>query len=243
MRGIILAGGLGTRLHPLTLVANKHALPIYDKPMVFHIIGYMKEAGITNIMIITGREHCGDLISLVGSGRDLGVDVTYRVQEDADGIAGALRLCEDFAQREPIIVVLGDNLLENGINPIVDEYYKQGGSGGMIAVTEVEDPERFGVATLDRQGRVVKLVEKPEDPETNLAVIGVYIYDEDVWAYLPDLKPSARGEYEITDINNAYLNSASLFCAKVKGWWHDAGTIDSMYDATILMRELRRRKS
>jgi glucose-1-phosphate thymidylyltransferase len=242
MRGIILAGGLGTRLYPLTLVANKHALPIYDRPMAFHIIEYMKEADITNIMVITGREHCGDLISLIGSGRDLGVEVTYRVQEDADGIAGALRLCEDFAQKESVIVVLGDNLLENGIKPIVDEYAKQGGTGSMIAVTEVEDPERFGVAVL-KEGRVVNLIEKPKEPETNLAVIGVYIYDKDVWTYLPNLSPSARGEYEITDVNKIYMNSKNLHCTKVKGWWHDAGTIESMCDATILMRELRRRKS
>lgn len=242
MRGIILAGGLGTRLSPLTLVANKHALPIYDKPMIFHIIGYMKEAGITSIMVITGREHCGDLISLIGSGRDLNVEVTYKVQEDADGIAGALRLCEDFAGNEPVIVVLGDNLLENGIKPIVDEYKKQGNVGAMIAVTEVEDPERFGVATL-KEGRVVNLVEKPKNPDTNLAVIGVYIYDKAVWTYLPELKPSARGEYEITDINKAYMISDSLFCTQVMGWWHDAGTIESMYDATVLMRESRRSKS
>lgn len=251
MRGIILAGGLGTRLHPLTLVANKHALPVYDQPMAFHIIGYMKEAGITNIMIITGREHCGDLISLVGSGRDLGVEVTYRVQEDADGIAGALRLCEDWAGTDPVTVVLGDNLLENGIKPLIDRWdmhlqlssNKSFTGGGQIAVIEVEDPERFGVATLDDIGRVVNIVEKPKEPETNLAVIGVYIYDHKVWDIIRSLQPSARGEYEITDVNRAYMEQAQLYCCKVEGWWHDAGTIDSMYDATVLMRELRRRKS
>lgn len=239
MRGIILAGGLGTRLHPLTLVANKHALPVYDRPMAHHIIGYMKEADITDIMLITGREHCGDLIALLGSGRDLGVELTYRVQEDADGIAGALKLCEDFAQKEPIVVMLGDNLLENGIKPIINTYP---GKGAMIVVKEVEDPERFGVATLNEEGRVIKLVEKPKEPETNLAVIGVYIYNNYVWEILPTLKPSARGEYEITDINKAYMDAKALHCAKIDGWWSDAGTIESMYDATILMRQLRERE-
>ncbi len=242
MRGIVLAGGLGTRLHPLTLVANKHALPVYDRPMAFHIIGYMKEAGITDIMLVVGREHCGDLIALLGSGRDLGVNLTYRVQEDADGIAGALRLCEDFTQREPFVVMLGDNLLENGIKPIIGEYGKRGYKGGMIAVTEVKDPKRFGVATLDKRGRVLNLVEKPRVPESNLAVIGVYIYDEDVWMYMHSLEPSARGEYEITDINRAYMDAKNLHCTKVKGWWHDAGTIESMYDATILMRQLKEKE-
>lgn len=243
MKGIILAGGLGTRLRPLTLVANKHALPVYDKPMAFHVIDYLREAGITDIMVITGREHCGDLIALIGSGRDLGVAVTYRVQEDADGIAGALKLCESFAGGEDVIVVLGDNLLENGIKPIVDSWEERGEGGAMIAVTEVEDPERFGVATLDNKGQVVNLVEKPKHPETNLAVIGVYIYDFQVWDILPILEPSDRGEYEITDVNKAYMKREELFCTKVQGWWHDAGTIESMYDATVLMRELRKGES
>jgi len=240
MRGIILAGGLGTRLRPLTLVANKHALPVYDQPMAFHIVGYLKEAGITNIMLISGREHCGDLIGLLGSGRDLGVELTYRVQEDADGIAGALNLCKDWAQGENVVVVLGDNLLENGIKPIIDTYKSQGEKGGMIAVIEVPDPHRFGVATLDSTGKVVNLVEKPKEPESNLAVIGVYVYDSDVWSIIPTLKPSARGEYEITDVNRAYMNEGNLYCTRVTGWWTDAGTIESLYDATILMRNLKK---
>ncbi len=257
MKGIILAGGMGTRLRPLTLVANKHTLPVYDKPMAHHIIGYLKEAEVTDIMMITGREHCGDLTALLGSGRDLGVELTYRVQEDADGIAGALRLCEDFAQREPIVVMLGDNLLENGINPLVrwfeyrlrshlDDLQMVGGKRkhfAQIAVVEVEDPERFGVATLNEDGQVINLVEKPKEPESNLAVIGVYMYDDYVWDILPSLEPSARGEYEITDINKAYMSANSLYCSKIEGWWHDAGTIESMYDATILMRQLREKEN
>jgi len=240
MKAIILAGGLGTRLRPLTLISNKHALPVYDRPMAFHIVGYLKEAGVTNIMLVSGREHCGDLIGLLGSGRDLGVELTYRVQEDADGIAGALKLCEDWAQGENVVVVLGDNLLENGIKPIIDTYKSQGEQGGMIAVIEVPDPHRFGVATLDPTGKVINLVEKPKDPESNLAVIGVYLYDSEVWSIIPTLKPSARGEYEITDVNRAYMNRGNLYCTKVTGWWTDAGTIESLFDATILMHNLKR---
>jgi len=250
MRGIILAGGLGTRLRPLTLVANKHALPVYDQPMAFHIVGYLREAGVTNIMIVTGREHCGDLIGLLGSGKDLGVELTFRVQEDADGIAGALRLCQDFAQDEPVVVVLGDNLLENGIKPLVDSYRAKQEAlacpenghmiGAQIAVVKVSDPSRFGVASLDKDGKVAKIQEKPSKPETNLAVIGVYIYDAYVWQILPRLRPSGRGEYEITDVNNEYVTVGKMYCETVEGWWHDAGTIESMYDATVLMRELKK---
>jgi glucose-1-phosphate thymidylyltransferase len=238
MRGIILAGGMGTRLRPLTLVANKHALPIYDKPMAFHIVEYLRDASIFNIMLITGREHCGDLIGILGSGRDLGVELTYRVQEDPDGIAGALRLCRDFAQGGPVMVILGDNLLENGVCPLVGQYYKYN-KGAMIFATEVEDPERFGVVTLDADGKVINIVEKPKEPETNLAVIGVYIFDHQVFTFIDTLKPSGRGELEITDVNRKYMELGRLRCGKVQGWWHDAGTIESMYAATILVRETR----
>jgi glucose-1-phosphate thymidylyltransferase len=237
MKGIILAGGLGTRLRPLTLVANKHTLPIYDRPMAYHIVGYLRDANITNIMLITGRECCGDLIGLLGSGRDLGVELTFRVQEDADGIAGALKLCKDWAQGENVVVILGDNLLEQGIKPLVDKYR---GSGAQISVIEVHDPQRFGVATLDTTGKVVNLVEKPKNPESNLAVIGVYVYDKQVWNIIPRLTPSARGEYEITDINKEYMKQGDLYCEKIDGWWTDAGTIESMFEATILMRKLQK---
>ncbi len=239
MRGIILAGGMGTRLLPLTQVANKHALPIYDKPMCHHLVGYLKDAGVTNIMVVTGREHCGDLISILGSGKDFGVELTYRVQDEADGIVGALRLCEDFAKGEPVVVILGDNLLENGIKPLIDKYRARGSSGGQVAVIRVEDPQRFGVATLDKEGRVIRIVEKPKNPETNLAVIGVYMYDSRVWKLIPTLQKSKRGEYEITDVNNAYIQEGTLFCETVEGWWHDAGTIESMFDATVLMHAAR----
>jgi glucose-1-phosphate thymidylyltransferase len=180
------------------------------------------------------------MIGLLGDGTSLGVELTYRVQSNPDGIAGALKLCEDWAQGENVVVVLGDNLLENGIKPIIDTYKSQGEQGGMIAVIEVPDPHRFGVATLDPTGKVINLVEKPKDPESNLAVIGVYLYDSEVWSIIPTLKPSARGEYEITDVNRAYMNRGNLYCTKVTGWWTDAGTIESLFDATILMHNLKR---
>jgi glucose-1-phosphate thymidylyltransferase len=206
--------------------------------MAFHIVGYMREANITNIMLITGRECCGDLIRLLGSGQDLGVELTYRVQESADGIAGALRLCRDFAQGGPIVVILGDNLLENGINPLVGQYYRFN-RDAMIFAKQVPDPQRFGVVTLDGEGKVVNIIEKPQEPETNLAVIGVYIYDHRVFNIIDTLKPSARGEYEVTDINRAYMNKGNLRCGMVEGWWSDAGTIESMHQAAELIRKLR----
>lgn len=239
MRGIILAGGTGSRLQPLTLVHNKQTLPVYDKPMIFHLIDYMKESGITNIMVITGKEHCGDVFSLLGSGAVLGVELTYRVQETANGIAGALELCEDFASGDAVTVILGDNLFEYGISDYVAAYR---GSGAMVFAKEVPNPKRFGVVTLDENGRASKIVEKPEAPETNLAVVGLYIYDNQVWDIIRNLEPSDRGEYEITDVNRAYLNQKELYCAKIEGWWQDTGTIESLYAATLLMKKLREEK-
>ena len=237
MRGVILAGGLGTRLRPLTLVANKHALPVYDQPMVFHVVGYLREAGVHDIMLISGREHCGDLIGLLGSGKDLGVELTFRVQEEANGIAGALGLCRDFAQGGPIVVVLGDNLLENGICPLVAQYYRYN-RDAMIFTKEVSDPQRFGVATLGSDGKVLNIVEKPKNPETNLAVIGIYIYDHRVFSIIDTLMPSARGELEITDVNRKYMDLGKLRCGQVVGWWTDAGTVASLHNASILMQQL-----
>jgi len=240
MRGIVLAGGLGSRLRPLTLVANKHALPVYDRPMAYHIVDYLRDASINNIMLISGREHCGDLISLLGSGKDLGVELTYRVQEEADGIAGALRLCRDFAHGGPILVILGDNLLEHGVSPLVGQYYKHN-KGAMIFAKEVPDPQRFGVVTLDGEGNAINIVEKPTTPETNLAVIGVYVYDHQVFGMIESLVPSDRGELEITDVNRKYMEMGKLRCGKVEGWWSDAGTIESLFAATKLIHDSRKK--
>lgn len=241
MRGVILAGGLGSRLRPLTLVANKHALPVYDKPMIFHLIEYLQEANICNIMIVCGREHCGDLIGLLGSGRDLNVNLTYKVQEEANGIAGALKLCQDFAQGGPLLVILGDNLLENGIVPLVGQYYRYN-NGAMIFAKEVPDPQRFGVVTLGPENQVLDIVEKPNNPATNLAVIGVYIYDHRVFQIIETLQPSARKEYEITDVNRAYMKMGKLRCGMIDGWWTDAGTIESLCRASILVQQAAEQK-
>jgi len=238
MRGIILAGGVGTRLLPLTMVHNKQTLPVYDKPMIFHLIDYMKEAGIIDIMVITGREHCGDVFSLLGSGIDLGVELTYRVQEKADGIAGALHLCRNFARQDPVTVILGDNLFEHGIKDCVKSYI----GGAMVFTKEVPDPERFGVVSFDENNKVTKIIEKPSHPETNHAAVGLYIYDHQVWDIIEELTPSARGEYEITDVNQAFLNLGQLHCNKIKGWWQDTGTIESLYEATLLMKKLREKQ-
>jgi len=241
MRAIILAGGLGTRLRPLTLVANKHALPVYDQPMIHHVIGYLREANILNIMLVTGRECCGDLIRLLGSGRDIDVELTYRVQEDANGIAGALYLCKDFAHGESIVVILGDNLLEDGVSPLIRQYYKYN-EGAMIFAKNVPDPQRFGVVSLDKDGKVTSIIEKPENPETNLAVIGVYIYDDQVFGIIETLTPSSRGELEITDVNRKYMEMGKLHCGEVYGWWSDAGTIKSLYAAAQLMHDSKARE-
>lgn len=243
MRGIILAGGLGTRLRPLTLVTNKHLLGVYNQPMIYYPVQYLRDAGVENIMIVTGKECCGDFMKLLGSGRDLGVNLVFKVQEEADGIAGALKLCQDFARNDKVVVVLGDNLLENGIEPIVQEYRRQEEQGAMISVIEVPDPQRFGVATLDERGQVVRLIEKPQNPETNLAVIGVYIYDSEVWEIIPTLIPSARGEYEITDVNQVYMKRGKLHCAQIQGWWSDAGTITSLHHASQLICKSMKEKA
>lgn len=242
MRGVILAGGLGTRLRPLSLVINKATLPVYDKPVIYHIVEYFREAGITDIMVVTGKEFSGDLVNLLGSGSDLGVKCSYRIQDSANGIAGALSLCKDFVPAgENVVVMLGDNLLENGIKQQVSKY-ADGFEGAVVCVKEVPDPHRFGVATLEAgSNKVINIVEKPKQPETNLAVIGVYMYDSQVFDIIKGLTPSARGEYEITDVNRAYMQLGNLKCERVEGWWTDAGTIESLYEAGILMHDLRKR--
>jgi len=241
MKGIILAGGLGTRLMPLTSVTNKHLLPVYDQPMCLHVIRYFYDANINDIMLVTGKECCGDFTELLGSGKRFGVNLCFCVQEEANGIAGALRLGRDFAQGDSVVVALGDNLLENGIKPLIDQYYEHN-KGAMIFAKEVPDPHRFGVVTLDEQNRAIKIIEKPKNPETNLAVIGVYIYDYQVFDIIDTLKPSTRGELEITDVNCQYMEMRQLRCGKIEGWWQDTGTIDSLYQATLLMYQLREKQ-
>jgi glucose-1-phosphate thymidylyltransferase len=228
MKGVILAGGTGSRLYPLTKVTNKHLLPVGLKPMIYYPIEKLTEAGIRQILIVTGTEHMGSVVSLLGSGRDFGCHFTYKVQDEAGGIAQALGLSEDFAQEGPLAVILGDNLFEDSLVPMVQRFREdQQERGARIALKEVPDPHRFGVATLEGD-RVVKIVEKPKQPESHWAVTGVYLYDGRVFEAIHTLKPSGRGELEITDVNNAYIAGGKMGYDVLKGWWSDAGTFESL---------------
>jgi len=236
MRGVILAGGLGTRLRPLTLVTNKHLLPVYDRPMIYYPIQCLLNAGIDEILLVTGGEHAGDFLKLLGNGRFLGVrDLHYTYQEGEGGIADALKLAEDFADGGKIVVVLGDNIIERNIKRPVADFFTQR-TGAKILLQEVPDPHRFGVARMEGD-RVVEILEKPKDPPTNLAVTGFYMYDNEVFDIARDLKPSARGELEITDVNNAYIQRGDLTASVLEGWWTDAGTFESLHRASHLVAE------
>lgn len=236
MKGIILAGGLGTRLRPLTLVTNKHLLPVYDRPMIHYPIQTLLNAGVRDIMIVTGGEHAGDFLKLLGNGKSLGIrDLHYTYQEGEGGIADALRLAEDFADGGKVVVVLGDNIIEGNIRRAVGDFFSQP-TGAKILLKEVPDPERFGVVRFDGD-RIVQILEKPADPPSNLAVTGFYMYDNDVFDIIRTLKPSGRGELEITDVNNAYLQRGDLTHEVLEGWWTDAGTFESLYRAACLVAE------
>jgi len=236
MKGVVLAGGLGTRLYPLTKITNKHLLPVYDKPMIYYPIQCLVNAGIRDILIVTGGNSAGDFLQLLGNGADFGLKrLNYAYQQGEGGIADALKLAEHFAEGEAISVVLGDNIIEGNIKKAVDDFKAQG-NGAKILLKEVHDPERFGVATL-KDGKVLKIVEKPKQPETNLAVIGIYMYDKNVFEICRTLKPSARGELEITDVNNEYIRRGNMTAEVLKGWWTDAGTFESLYRAATLIRD------
>src|SRR5262245_809366 len=236
MKGVVLAGGLGSRLYPLTKITNKHLLPVFNKPMIYYPIQCLVNAGITDILIVTGGNSAGHFLQLLRNGSDFGLRrLGYAYQEGEGGIADALKLAEAFAEDEDICVVLGDNIIEGNIAKAVADYKAQGG-GAKILLKEVHDPERFGVATV-ADGRVTKIVEKPKAPETNLAVIGIYMYDQAVFDICRTLKPSNRGELEITDVNNEYLRRGNLTYEVLKGWWCDAGTFESLYRSATLIRE------
>lgn len=236
MKGIILAGGLGTRLFPLTKITNKHLLPVYDRPMIYYPIEALVNAGIKDIMIVTGGRKSGDFLSLLGNGSDFGLKhLNYTYQEGEGGIAEALGLCAHWASGDPICVILGDNLIERNIKKAVEDFTAQG-SGAKIMLKEVNDPERFGVASLDGES-VTKIVEKPSEPETNLAVIGIYLYDHRVFDIIRTLKPSDRGELEITDVNNWYIEDGSMTYEVLSGWWTDAGTFQSLHRSSCLVAE------
>lgn len=236
MKGVILAGGLGTRLHPLTKITNKHLLPVFDKPMVFYPIDALVKAGVTEILIVTGGNKAGEFLQLLGNGAEFGLKhLNYTYQKGEGGIAEALSLAEHWAGGDSICVILGDNIFEKSIKPHVDAFRNQGG-GARILLREVEDPERFGVAELHGD-TVVSIEEKPRKPKSNLAVVGVYFYDNHVFDIIKTLEPSARGELEITDVNNAYLREGTLRASVLKGWWTDAGTFHSLLRASNLVAQ------
>jgi len=237
MKGIILAGGTGSRLYPLTKITNKHLLPVGGYPMIYHAVAKLKEAGVCDILVVTGREHMGDVVSLLGSGREFGVSFTYKVQDEAGGIGQALGLAEQFVGTDRMVVILGDNVFQDSIAPFVERYNRQI-SGARILIREVPDPERFGVPEL-KDGLIVSIEEKPRQPKSRYAVTGIYMYDSKVFDIIRKLKPSARGELEITDVNNAYIESGELAYDILDGWWTDAGTHASLARANELARNIR----
>ncbi len=234
MRGVVLAGGLGRRLLPLTKVTNKHLLPVYDRPMIYYPIQALANAGIDELMLVTGGNSAGDFLRLLGNGKDFGLKrLNYTYQEGESGIADALRSAEHFADGESICVILGDNIIEGNIVRAADVFRKQQ-RGARILLKEVKDPQRFGVPIIEGD-RVVKIEEKPANPRSSYAVTGIYFYDAHVFDIIKTLKPSGRGELEITDVNNAYIVDGTLTWDLLEGWWTDAGTIESLHQANLLV--------
>lgn len=237
MKGIILAGGLGTRLNPLTKITNKHLLPLYDKPMIYYPIQTLVNAGIDDIMIVTGGNNAGDFLRLLGNGKEFGLrGLRYAYQEEEGGIAEALGLAEHFAEGDSILVMLGDNVIEKNIIKPVENFTRQK-SGAKILLKEVDNPQDYGVAVVEGE-RVVQIIEKPKDPPGNYAVIGIYLYDSRVFDYIRTLKPSGRGELEITDVNNLYIEAGSMTYDFLDGWWADAGSsIEGLWKVNKLIVE------
>jgi glucose-1-phosphate thymidylyltransferase len=236
MKGVILAGGLGKRLNPLTKITNKHLLPIYDKPMIYYPIEKLIQAGIKDILIVTGGNFAGDFLMLLGNGKEFGLkDINYTYQEGQGGIAEALGLAEHFAEKEKIVVILGDNIIEDDITPFVQRFEKQK-EGAKILLKKVENPQRFGVPEFKGK-RLIRIAEKPRAPKSSYAVVGLYMYDSTVFDIIKKLKPSERGELEITDVNNAYIRKDAMTCEKLKGFWSDAGTFESLYKSNVLIKQ------
>ena len=235
LKGVILAGGTGSRLYPLTKVTNKHLLPVYDKPMIYYPLETLKKMGCKDIMIVSGRDHCGDILNLLGSGRDMGLKLSYEIQDEAGGIAHALSLTERFVGASNVAVCLGDNIFDDDISM---EGYE---SGARIFLKEVHDPERFGVAELEKGDncKVISIEEKPKKPKSHFAVTGLYVYDNKVFNYIKNLTPSDRGELEITDVNNFYVRDGLMTCQVLKSWWSDAGTFESLLKASSLVANKR----
>jgi glucose-1-phosphate thymidylyltransferase len=236
MKGIILAGGTGSRLFPLTKVTNKHLLPVGKYPMIFHSVAKLKEADINDILIVTGKDHMGDVVNLLGSGREMDVTFTYKVQDEAGGIAQALDLAEHFVGDDQMVVILGDNVFEESIVPFVNNFRAQR-NGAKILIQEVQDPQRYGVPELQGD-KIISIEEKPKRPKSNFAVTGIYMYDSSVFGIVKTLKPSGRGELEITDVNNAYIEKNELTYDILQGWWTDAGTHASLAKANELAKDM-----
>ena len=237
MKAVILAGGTGTRLLPLTRLMNKHLLPVGKLPMICYSLQKLREAGIKDILIVTGKEAAGMFTGFLGSGREYGVSLTYRIQEEAGGIAQALELAEPFIGGErKFIVLLGDNLFEEPLGPHI-EAFERLPEGAMVLLKQVPDPERYGVPEFDDAGRIVRIVEKPERPQTDKCVTGIYLFDDTVFRLIAEQEPSKRGELEITDVNNAYAVTGKLQYGMLQGWWTDAGTFESLHEAIVRMME------
>lgn len=232
MKGVVLAGGTGSRLRPLTQVTNKHLLPVFDRPMIYYPLQTLATMGIWDVILISGKEHAGHFLNLLGSGREFGLHLAYEVQEEAGGIAQALGLAEDFVGRDRSVVMLGDNIFEENFSTAL-QTYRQQPTGARIFLKEVPDPERFGVANIEGN-RITGIEEKPATPKTSYAVTGLYMYDADVFQTIRTLKPSGRGELEITDVNNAYIAAGTMQYDVVRGFWTDAGTFASLLHANVL---------
>lgn len=225
MKGVILAGGLGTRLYPLTLITNKHLLPLYDRPMILYPLNTLKKSGISEIMVVCGKEHAGHFMNFLGSGKDFGVKISYALQHSSKGIAEALSLAEDFADRRKIAVILGDNIFERSFEQDIKSFLDE--EGAKVFLKKVPDPFRFGVAEII-DGKIRSITEKPKKPKSDLVTTGFYLYDHDIFDKIKKLTPSARGEYEITDTHNMYIKEGKLSYSLVRGYWSDAGTFDSL---------------
>ena len=236
IKGVILCGGLGKRLEPLTRITNKHLLPVYNKPMVYYPIQTLVDAGIKDIMIVTGGNNAGDFLRLIGNGQEFGLrHINYTYQRGEGGIAEALSLTEHFVDRSKVVVILGDNLIGGSIKRYVDKFKLQD-QGARVLVKKVNDPERFGVAQI-KNGKIISIEEKPKTPKSNFVITGIYMYDEKVFDIVKTLKPSGRGEMEITDVNNAYLKAKQLYYDILGGWWTDCGLPETLYRAAALARK------
>lgn len=234
MKGVVLAGGMGSRLRPLTRVTNKHLLPVYNKPMIFYPIQTLVDAGIVDIMLVTGGNSAGEFLRLIGNGEEFGLrHMNYTYQKTEGGIADALSLCKHFVGDDKVVVILGDNFVQGSIRKAAQEFEKQP-SGAKIFLKEVDNPSEFGVPELE-DGRVKRIIEKPENPPSNLAVIGIYMYDSNVFDIVSTLKPSNRGELEITDVNNAYIDRGDMTYEVIEGWWADCGSFEALIRSNLLV--------